>query len=78
MPLHLCIILFSAKNVPLQGWQVMVGNDSNLFTMQRCNEIQTSDSSAPIFCDRPIKGSYLAIMNRLGPVVVCELSVYGR
>lgn len=55
----------------------MVGNDSNLFTMHRCSELQTSDSSAPIFCDQPVGGQYIAVLNRLGPVVICEIFVYG-
>ncbi|XP_052066647.1 multiple epidermal growth factor-like domains protein 10 isoform X4 [Mytilus californianus] len=70
------IYLNSGTNTSLFDWQIIVGDDSNLFTMVRCSEIKSHESSASVFCDRPKRGQYLAVLNRHGPVVICDLSVY--
>ena len=62
----------------MYDWQIMVGDNGNLFTMRTCSQLKTYDSTSSIFCDEPQEGQYLTVLNPHGPVVICELYEYGK
>ena len=46
--------------------------------MSPCTTIQLHDNGATLDCEEPVYGKYVKIVNRDGPVVICDFQIYGN
>ena len=60
------------------GWRVYVGHDDQIFNMSPCTTIQLHDNGATLDCEEPVYGRYVKIVNRDGPVVICDFQIFGN
>ena len=46
--------------------------------MSPCTTIQLHDNGATLDCEEPAYGKYVKIVNRDGPVVICDFQIFGN
>jgi hypothetical protein len=56
---------------------VYAGMDENRMSMSLCATVRVSGDGATITCDTMIVGKHVMVVNRNGPVVLCDFHVKG-
>lgn len=57
-------------------WRVYVGLDDAIFSMTLCITIQLHDNGATFKCQEPVVGRYVTVINRAGPVLICDFQIF--
>lgn len=70
-------VLISASTTNIKGWRVYAGMDENRMSMTLCTTIRVSGDGATLTCDETIAGKHVMVVNRQGPVVLCDFQVKG-
>lgn len=59
-------------------WRVYVGLEDAIFSMTLCVTIQLHDNGATFKCQEPVVGRYVTVVNRAGPVLICDFQIFGK
>ncbi|KAH3748096.1 hypothetical protein DPMN_182533 [Dreissena polymorpha] len=64
------------ENISLFDWKVYVGTEDSVLTMDLCTSTRVTSSGAPLRCDVIARGSHVMVVNRAGPVNICDSRIY--
>ncbi|XP_060608617.1 protein draper-like [Ruditapes philippinarum] len=69
------IVIKGSETTDIKGWRVYAGMDENRMSMSLCATVRVSGDGATITCDTVIVGKHVMVVNRNGPVVLCDFHV---
>ena len=55
-----------------------MGIDNDIFGMTLCTSIRIHDNGATFRCQQSINGRYVTVVNRDGPVSICDFKIHGK
>ncbi|XP_045160250.2 multiple epidermal growth factor-like domains protein 10 [Mercenaria mercenaria] len=69
------VVIKGESTTDIKGWRVYAGMDENRMSMTLCATVRVSGDGATIACDDDTVGNHVMVVNRQGPVVLCDFHV---
>ncbi|KAL4236973.1 hypothetical protein ACF0H5_005357 [Mactra antiquata] len=69
------VVVRTDSSHTIQGWKIYVGKVDNPISMELCTTIDVFGSGTTAFCDTPIEGKYIRVVNRKGSVNICDFQL---
>ncbi|XP_052776233.1 multiple epidermal growth factor-like domains protein 6 isoform X2 [Mya arenaria] len=69
------VAIVTERTGSILDWKVYVGPEGSILSMSLCATAHVHTSGATLPCDVPTRGNHVMVVNRAGPVVICDIKI---